>query len=162
MGSKLLIFSSTSLNKSYFRFYILDFGRLIMKLRILAAATLLSAIGPIAPAPAENIQHTQQLLATRQCPNCDLSGAGLVLANLTGANLKGADLSRANLSRANLSGLFKTATAAAQNLKNPVRSSSRRGRLCGVPLAFGALQLLRLTALTVLDLGDFLEQQRVR
>jgi len=76
-----------------------------MKLRILAAATLLSAIAPIAaPASAENIQHTQQLLATRQCPNCDLSGAGLVLANLTGANLKGADLSRANLSRANLSG----------------------------------------------------------
>src|SRR6476661_2266508 len=75
-----------------------------MKLRILAAATLLSAIAPIAPAPAENIQHTQQLLATRQCPNCDLSSAGLVLANLTGANLKGADLRLANLSRANLTG----------------------------------------------------------
>lgn len=75
-----------------------------MKLRILAAATLLSAIAPIAPAPAENIQHTQQLLATRQCPNCDLSNAGLVLANLTGANLKGADLRLANLSRANLTG----------------------------------------------------------
>lgn len=75
-----------------------------MKLRILVALTLLSPIAPIAPAMAENIQHTQQLLATRQCPNCDLGGAGLVLANLTGANLKGADLSGANLSRANLSG----------------------------------------------------------
>lgn len=75
-----------------------------MKLRILAAATLLSTIAPMSPAPAENIQHTQQLLATRQCPNCDLSGTGLVLANLTGANLKGADLRGANLSRANLSG----------------------------------------------------------
>jgi uncharacterized protein YjbI with pentapeptide repeats len=75
-----------------------------MKLRILAAATVLSAIAPIAPARAENIQHTQQLLATRQCPNCDLSNSGLVLANLTGANLKGADLRMANLSRANLTG----------------------------------------------------------
>ena len=75
-----------------------------MKLRILAAATLLTTLAPIAPAPAENIQHTQQLLATRQCPNCDLSSAGLVLANLTGANLKGADLRLANLSRANLTG----------------------------------------------------------
>ncbi|MEG4390995.1 pentapeptide repeat-containing protein [Microcoleus sp. BROC3] len=75
-----------------------------MKLRILAAVTLLSSIAPIAPASAENIQHTQQLLATRECPNCDLSSAGLVLANLTGANLKGADLRLANLSRANLTG----------------------------------------------------------
>lgn len=75
-----------------------------MKLRMLAAATLLSALAPISPASAENIQHTQQLLSTRQCPNCDLSGSGLVLANLTGANLKGADLSRANLSRADLRG----------------------------------------------------------
>jgi len=75
-----------------------------MKLRILAAATLLTTIAPLAPVRAENIQHTQQLLATRQCPNCDLSSAGLVLANLTGANLKGADLRLANLSRANLTG----------------------------------------------------------
>jgi uncharacterized protein YjbI with pentapeptide repeats len=75
-----------------------------MKLRILLTLTLLSSIAPIVPATAENIQHTQQLLATRQCPNCELSGAGLVLANLAGANLKGANLSGANLSRANLSG----------------------------------------------------------
>ena len=59
-----------------------------MKLRILAAATLLTTMRALAPATAENIQHTQQLLATKQCPNCDLSSAGLVLANLTGANLK--------------------------------------------------------------------------
>ncbi|MEZ2229438.1 MULTISPECIES: pentapeptide repeat-containing protein [unclassified Microcoleus] len=76
-----------------------------MKLsRIVIAATVLSALAPLAPASAENIQHTQQLLATRQCPNCDLNGAGLVLANLAGANLQGADLRGANLSRANLAG----------------------------------------------------------
>lgn len=48
--------------------------------------------------------HTQQLLSTRQCPQCELSNAGLVFANLSGANLSGANLVRANLSQANLSG----------------------------------------------------------
>jgi uncharacterized protein YjbI with pentapeptide repeats len=57
----------------------------------------------ILPAAAENLEHTQQLLATKACANCDLSDAGLVFANLSKANLQGADLSNANLSRANLS-----------------------------------------------------------
>ena len=83
-----------------------------MKLIILTAATLLTttslsamcdALAPLR-ANAENLEHTQQLLATKQCPKCELSNAGLVLANLAGANLSGADLSRANLSRANLMG----------------------------------------------------------
>lgn len=56
------------------------------------------------PAQAENLAHTQQLLATRQCPQCDLSNAGLVFANLSGANLSGANLVGANLSQANLTG----------------------------------------------------------
>jgi uncharacterized protein YjbI with pentapeptide repeats len=55
------------------------------------------------PARAENLEHTQQLLQTRSCQQCDLSNAGLVFANLSKANLQGADLSNANLSRANLS-----------------------------------------------------------
>lgn len=74
-----------------------------MKLNILATVALLTAIYP-APAFAENLEHIRQLLATRQCQNCDLSNAGLVLANLTGADLKGANLVGANLSRANLVG----------------------------------------------------------
>jgi uncharacterized protein YjbI with pentapeptide repeats len=82
-----------------------------MKLTILTTAALLTtslsalheALAPL-QAKAENLQHTQQLLSTKQCPQCDLSGAGLVLANLEGANLSGADLSRANLSRTNLAG----------------------------------------------------------
>lgn len=53
-------------------------------------------------ANAENLQQIQQLLSTRECQQCDLSNAGLVLSNLQGANLTGADLSRANLSQANL------------------------------------------------------------
>ena len=55
-------------------------------------------------------EHVQQLLATKHCPKCDLSGvnlsgsnmraAKLMSANLFGANLSGADLSRADLQQA--------------------------------------------------------------
>jgi tetratricopeptide (TPR) repeat protein len=58
----------------------------------------------LAPARAEDLEHLQMLLSTRRCPQCELSNAGLVQANLTGAQLQGANLVGANLSRANLSG----------------------------------------------------------
>jgi len=74
-----------------------------MKNKIATAVLILSTVCP-APAKAANNEHLRHLLATNQCQNCDLSGAGLVLANLSGANLSGANLSGANLSRANLSG----------------------------------------------------------
>ena len=45
-----------------------------------------------------------QLLETRDCPNCDLRNANLQGANLVGANLENANLSNVNLSKANLSG----------------------------------------------------------
>lgn len=54
-------------------------------------------------ATAENFHHTRQLLSTKECPRCDLSGAGLVMANLSNAKLSEAILTRANLSRAILS-----------------------------------------------------------
>lgn len=57
-----------------------------------------------APIQAENINHTRQLLATKACVQCDLSGAGLVMADLQGADLREADLRFANLSQANLAG----------------------------------------------------------
>lgn len=83
-----------------------------MKLNIFTSAVLVTATSltllhealTVLPVQAENLQHIQQLLSTKQCPQCDLSGAGLVLANLEGANLSGANLSRANLSRTNLMG----------------------------------------------------------
>ena len=75
-----------------------------MKQKIIAGVALLAVFSPLTPAQAENLQQTQQLLSTKQCQNCDLSGAGLVLANLVGANLNGANLVGANLSRANLTG----------------------------------------------------------
>ncbi|MDJ0726244.1 MAG: pentapeptide repeat-containing protein [Prochloraceae cyanobacterium] len=75
-----------------------------MKLNIFLSTTLLSFVSLATPAFSENLQHTNQLLATKQCQQCDLSGTGLVMANLSGAKLAGANLSHANLARANLSG----------------------------------------------------------
>jgi tetratricopeptide (TPR) repeat protein len=73
------------------------------RLTILAIALGVNFVA-IAPAQAENFEDLRQLLATRDCAGCDLSRAGLVLANLAGANLQGADLRFANLSQANLAG----------------------------------------------------------
>lgn len=75
-----------------------------MRTPILATTTLLSTIYLITPAWSANLEHIKQLLATKQCQGCDLTGAGLVLADLSGANLSGADLRSANLSRANMAG----------------------------------------------------------
>ena len=75
-----------------------------MKLATLATTILLSATFSSVRVLAENIEHTQQLLSTKSCPGCDLSGAGLVFSQLPGANLAGANLVRANLSQADLTG----------------------------------------------------------
>ena len=60
-------------------------------------------------------QHLRQLLKTKQCRGCDLSGANLAGASLNGAdlreaklikaNLKGAELRNAKLNQANLTGV---------------------------------------------------------
>jgi tetratricopeptide (TPR) repeat protein len=63
---------------------------------------VLTSVTIALPARAENPDHMRQLLSTKQCQGCDLSGAGLVLTNLSGANLAGANFSRANLSQSNL------------------------------------------------------------
>jgi uncharacterized protein YjbI with pentapeptide repeats len=55
-------------------------------------------------ATAENMSHTRQLLTTKSCPQCDLSGVGLVQNDLSGAKLERANLVGANLNGANLSG----------------------------------------------------------
>lgn len=75
-----------------------------MKSKPLALATFLALLNLAPIAQAENVDHTRQLLSTRQCPMCDLSRAGLVFADLSGANLIQANLMQANLSRANLQG----------------------------------------------------------
>ncbi|MBF2047180.1 MAG: pentapeptide repeat-containing protein [Leptolyngbya sp. IPPAS B-1204] len=68
------------------------------------ALTLLVAGGGMPAAYAENLEHTQQLLTTKECPSCDLNRAGLVYVQLMGANLAAANLIQANFSHANLSG----------------------------------------------------------
>ncbi|MFN6535334.1 MAG: pentapeptide repeat-containing protein [Nostoc sp. EkiNYC01] len=75
-----------------------------MKSQILATATFLTFVSLITTVQAANSEHVKQLLATKQCQNCDLTHAGLVMADLSGANLSGANLAGANLSRANLTG----------------------------------------------------------
>ncbi|MEA5581830.1 pentapeptide repeat-containing protein [Nodularia harveyana UHCC-0300] len=75
-----------------------------MKSQILATAIFLTTISLVTTAHAANFEHVRQLLATKECQNCDLSNAGLVMADLSGADLRGANLTNANLSRANLSG----------------------------------------------------------
>lgn len=70
----------------------------------IAFSLTLTTFALAVPVKAENLEHLNQLLATKQCPLCDLSSSGLVFANLSGANLAGANLSGANLSQANLSG----------------------------------------------------------
>lgn len=74
-----------------------------MRLR-LSIATLLVPLGLTLPAVAFNAQQLQQLLQTKQCIACDLSGADLANQDLSGANLVGANLTSANLSGANLTG----------------------------------------------------------
>jgi tetratricopeptide (TPR) repeat protein len=75
-----------------------------MKRTLLTSATLLTLINLPVAVLAENAAHTSQLLSTKECEQCQLSNAGLTMAELSGAKLAGADLTRANLSRANLTG----------------------------------------------------------
>lgn len=75
-----------------------------MKLRILATAAILAPLWLATPAKAGNPEHIRQVLETKQCPNCDLSGADLKGANLQGANLSGANLRDADITNANLQG----------------------------------------------------------
>jgi uncharacterized protein YjbI with pentapeptide repeats len=80
-------------------------------------AVCLLSLGLVLPARAENPAHIQQLLATKKCAGCDLTGAGLVLAKLPGADLVNANLVGANLSQANLAGAnLKSANLAGVNL----------------------------------------------
>lgn len=75
-----------------------------MKSPILAITVFLTTVTFTTSVQAANSEHIRQLLAAKECQNCNLTGAGLVLADLSGANLSGANLAGANLSRANLTG----------------------------------------------------------
>ncbi len=67
-----------------------------------AVAIVVTNVGAIAQ--AENLEHIQKLLSTKECQRCDLQGASLVLANLQSANVQGANFQSANLSRVMFAG----------------------------------------------------------
>ena len=74
-----------------------------MKLTTIFTTVLfLSSFASIAT--AENSTHLRQLLSTKSCNECDLTGVGLVMSDLAGAKLAGANLVGANLSQTNLTG----------------------------------------------------------
>lgn len=73
----------------------------------IVAIVILAVTAVVSPAYAFKQADVDQLLKTRSCELCDLSGANLedaylLFAKLKGANLKGADLSYATLSGADL------------------------------------------------------------
>jgi uncharacterized protein YjbI with pentapeptide repeats len=68
----------------------------------LTAGLLLALMS--AAARAENPEHLQKLLSTKNCAQCNLVNAGLVMGNFSGADLSRANLVGANLSQANLTG----------------------------------------------------------
>ncbi|MDJ0597800.1 MAG: pentapeptide repeat-containing protein [Crocosphaera sp.] len=76
----------------------------MIKITSISLTALLTAFGIVLPLKAENLAHLTQLLSTKQCQLCDLTGSGLVMADLSGASLIGANLAGANLSQANLAG----------------------------------------------------------
>jgi uncharacterized protein YjbI with pentapeptide repeats len=75
-----------------------------MKATLMTVATLLGLFSLPSAIIAENFNDLSQLLSTKQCEYCDLTGSGLVMADLQGANLRNANLVGANLSQANLTG----------------------------------------------------------
>lgn len=115
-----------------------------------SVALVLLLTGGIMPiAKAENLEHTQQLLTTNDCSQCDLNKAGLVYAELIGANLSGASLIQANLSHADLTGADLSQT----NLTGAVLFGAD---LSGANLSGANLQGadLRGTILTNVNLSD--------
>jgi tetratricopeptide (TPR) repeat protein len=75
-----------------------------MKNKLIVSLFTLFTVSIGTPVIAENLSDLGKLLSTKECFSCDLSGSGLVMANLSGAKLSGSNLSGANLSRANLTG----------------------------------------------------------
>jgi uncharacterized protein YjbI with pentapeptide repeats len=127
---------------------------------------ILTAIATCAiaiPAQAENLEHTRQLLATKQCQNCDLTGVGLVFSRLPGANLTGANLAGANLSQANLVGADLTgANLAGANLAGANLAGARltRTNLAGASVRGANLSGVELTGASY-DLAEILTAQGV-
>ncbi|MFO5437703.1 MAG: pentapeptide repeat-containing protein, partial [Dolichospermum sp.] len=70
-----------------------------MNSKILATSVFLFTVSLVSTVEAANYEDIRQLLASKQCPRCLLTNAGLVMADLGGANLSGANLTGANQSK---------------------------------------------------------------
>jgi uncharacterized protein YjbI with pentapeptide repeats len=75
-----------------------------MKKLTTIATTILLLTSLATTTRAENLSQLRQLLSTKSCEQCDLTGSGLVMNDLSGAKLNRANLVGANLNQANLSG----------------------------------------------------------
>jgi uncharacterized protein YjbI with pentapeptide repeats len=111
---------------------------MVTKIYLPLSLGALVSLGLMVPVGAENLNHTRQLLASKQCPGCDLTGAGLVLAQLSGADLSQANLAGANLSQANLAG----ANLSGANLSAVILAGANLAgaNLAGANLAGASLQ----------------------
>ncbi|MGV2826451.1 pentapeptide repeat-containing protein [Myxosarcina sp. GI1(2024)] len=119
-----------------------------MKLSIRTAIAALFTAALSLPTQAENLSHLNQLLSTKECPQCDLSSSGLVMANLAGAQLQGANLVRANLSQANLIGADLSGanlTGASLNGANLTGANLTGANLVGTDLRHAYLTQTNLT-----------------
>ena len=124
-----------------------------MKITAIVTAMLVLT-GFAATARAENISHTRQLLSTKSCLQCELSGVGLVMNDLTGAKLSGANLAGANLSRANLTGADlrgANLTGASLNGANLMGADLRGAILAGADLQSAYLVKANLRGVDVSD-----------
>ncbi|MBF2065460.1 MAG: pentapeptide repeat-containing protein [Calothrix sp. C42_A2020_038] len=122
-----------------------------MKNQILATVIFVTSICFTTVVQAANPEHIRQLLATKKCQNCDLSGAGLVMADLSGADLSGANLALANLSRANLTGAdLRGANLTSASLFGANLNSARLGgaTIAGTDLRNAYLYNVELTNVT--------------
>ncbi|MBD3558488.1 pentapeptide repeat-containing protein, partial [Planktothrix sp. FACHB-1355] len=75
-----------------------------MQRKIFAIAILILPFCWTAPSQAAKPEHIKQLLATNQCPKCDLKNVDLRGGNFRGADLTGANLAGAMLEGADLRG----------------------------------------------------------
>ncbi len=75
-----------------------------MRIHFLAALAALTPLFFPSPAKAANPSHIEQLMNTRACVGCNLSGADLSQTHLIGVDLRDANLEGANLTEANLEG----------------------------------------------------------
>jgi uncharacterized protein YjbI with pentapeptide repeats len=118
------------------------------KKQLFAISAFLITVGLSTTAQAANNEDIKHLLATKKCQKCDLSNAGLVMADLSGADLSGANLAGANLSQAKLTGADLTgANLAGASLYgvNLISAKLNQANLTGTDLRNSYLNYVDLT-----------------